>query len=171
MKRSHDHDEKACGGVLVLPSNAQVMRTNFSLSEMKAVQPEDIDLVTKVISYCAHKIAKKHQSVKVWIDTHRETYLSVKLFKYLLQIQMPRDITLPNSHQMNAIHALSLELITDPIAPKITDDGIVLEVQIYSHKNPYTIEYKSITHIQIKSLVLTHPEQDVSGAVKRSRKG
>jgi hypothetical protein len=171
MKRSHDFDEKACDGLLDLPSNAKVMRTNFSLADLSEVQLADVDLITKVISYCAHSVAQKHQLVRAWIDTHKVTFKGVRLIKYLVQMQMPRDTTLPDSHQTSAIHGLCAELIQDPIRTLVSEENVTVEVQIYSSKNPFVVEYKSITHVVIKQLCLvTYPAQEANGPVKRTRK-
>ncbi len=157
---------------LSVPSNCTVRRCCFNAASLSEVELADADLVTNVITYCALEIAQKHQRVVVSIAVYKETFQGYKLVKYTVQLEMPKDVPLPNSHQTNALHCLSTNLIVDPIVCSLNADkpGYVLEVPIYSHKNPWRIAYKSITHVCIKELLLVTQQQPVESAPsKRAR--
>lgn len=176
MKRSATQLEER----LALPRNATLRKLNFSLKDLSGVELQDMDLLTLVISHCAHHIAQKHQQVQVHILQHKQSCLGVKLLKYTVQMQMPAGVPLPDSHQTTGLHLLAKTLIVDPILTTLlpTEEGgavydgaYVLEVPVYSHKNPFAIAYSSVTHIAIKELVLVSPPPDCEGsAVKRPRK-
>jgi len=171
MKRSAEQ-AKTGDTVLPLPSNCTLQRCSFNLASLSDVEYEDVDLITNVITRCALEIAQKHHRVGVYIASFKETFQGYKLFKYTVQMEMPEGVPLPTSHQTNAIHCLSTTLIVDPIELTFNaaKGGYVMEVPIYSHKNPFTIAYKSITHVMIKELVLVSHQQPVeSGPTKRAR--
>ena len=165
--------EEDATGVVQLPKNAKTVRFKFSLSNLTQVEREDVQLVTNVISYVAHHIAQKHQDVTSWVSTQQETLKGVKLTKYVVYMEMPMAVGVPDSHQLAGIHELALELIVEPIKPKVKDSHTLsLTVPIYSKKNPYVVEVVHITHIVVKRLVSrAHDEEDETGSsVKRPRR-
>ena len=167
-----DFDEDECAGLVKLPPNAKICRTNFSLSNMKEIEKADLLLITNIISYCSHHIATKDDQVKAYVTTSKTSFKGQKLVKYVLFIEMPVTIK-PGSRDLNEIHFLGLHLMPDSILVVRGDNYTALEVKVYSHSNPYVTEDISLTRMNLKKLKFASFVDDDDlrpGPIKRKRK-
>lgn len=164
-----DVGDTTCRKHMKLPENC-VCRCNFSLEDMSDIQKIDIGVCTRVVTYVCFNIAQRHQKISTFISVTRHVYEDVKLCKYVVQMELPKDVVL-KSDAFAAIHEINTDMITEPVTIRFSNDKIVLEVSIFSMSNPFVVEHTSITHIKLNHLrLVSYETKDEFGGVKRKRK-
>jgi hypothetical protein len=166
-----DLGETDCEKYFNLPGNARVCRCNFSLEDLSEVKKADLTLITSIITYVCYKVAKRDKNIEVYLCGLKHTYRNVELDKYTIRIVMPKTVTF-TSLDLNDIHKLDLEVITDGIKIAYENDAFVLEIGVYSKTNPYVVSQVSVCHMRISRLdVITDDNNDdVSEPIRRKRK-
>jgi hypothetical protein len=155
---------------LNLPENVKTFRCTFSLENMSEIKKEDMTLITHIISFSCYTIAQRHRNVDVFLTCVTSVYKEIKLEKYVLHIILPKNVAI-SSLDLAAIHQINLELISDAIVVTHRDDGISLEISVYSKSNPFVVENVSICHIRMTRLnIVTYQDDNESGHIKRKRK-
>lgn len=182
FQSKEEYSEAECQGVIELPANARICRSQFSLEALQAAEPDDAQLIGNVIAYCSHEIARKHQQVRAVIGTdepeHRGDWGRKRTREYRVALFMPREVTLDWQAAANLIqihprlvYNWEFRDATDGIPEDAPPEPKLLLVYLYSHCNAWLPESVTLIHtiIRCQRLVTYEKEPNESVSLKRPR--